>query len=210
MVVSRLALVERTQLSLADVNVVIAGGATMAIDVLVSIFSGFGAGQLRRAETLAHAQELCRAAPVDLLVLDSTLGGDGCAEFTRWLRREKGENRLCPVLLVAANPRTAGIGEARDSGVSYVIAKPVTPKAVFERLVFIVREQRGFVDGESYAGPDRRWRPPGAPPSGAEGRRADDQGRRGDDQGRRLADRATMSQPQVEPSAEPDRRVRES
>lgn len=170
---SRLTLIERTKLNLGDVAVLVVGGASMAVDLITCILSGFGANQLRRAESHAEAQQICRNSPIDLLVIDSTLGQEASDQLARWVRRQPGDNRLCPILLIAANPRPDGVGTARDSGVSYTIAKPVTPKVVFERLVWVVREKKSFIENDRYAGPDRRWRRLG-PPLGGDGRRSDD------------------------------------
>ena len=60
-----------------------------------------------------------------------------------------------------------------DAGVSYVVAKPLSPRVLFERLVYIVRDARQFIETPVYAGPDRRVRAMGPPP-GIAGRRAGD------------------------------------
>jgi hypothetical protein len=44
---------------------------------------------------------------------------------------------------------------------------------MLERILWVAREQRGFVACDSYAGPDRRFKFDG-PPAGGPGRRRDD------------------------------------
>ena len=71
--------------------------------------------------------------------------------------------------------RLSQLFKARDCGASFTIAKPITPKIVLERLFFIAKDQRMFVDCGAYIGPDRRFKREG-PPVGMEGRRSDDLG----------------------------------
>jgi hypothetical protein len=54
-----------------------------------------------------------------------------------------------------------------------VVAKPITPKVMFDRVMWLAREERQFVVTETYAGPDRRHKTFGPPP-GTKGRRHDD------------------------------------
>jgi hypothetical protein len=46
--------------------------------------------------------------------------------------------------------------EARDAGVTEFVAKPVTAKAVLERIHAVIYRPRPFVRTKDYFGPDRR------------------------------------------------------
>ena len=48
--------------------------------------------------------------------------------------------------------------EARDAGVTEFLVKPVSAKALVDRLRTVIERQRMFVRAESYTGPDRRRR----------------------------------------------------
>jgi len=48
------------------------------------------------------------------------------------------------------------IKAARDIGITEILAKPVTAKAVYERIISIIQNPRPFVRAKSYFGPDRR------------------------------------------------------
>ncbi len=169
----RLSVVEGAKLNLSEVTILAAGANPTEVDVLMQIFAGFGARQLRRAETPQQVREVLARETVDLLVLDAMMGVGVCMELVRGLRRLTGQNRFAPVFVTTGNALPSLIQEARENGVSYVVAKPLTPRVLFERLVWVVRDARAFVECDSYAGPDRRIRAVGPPP-GMEGRRADD------------------------------------
>lgn len=168
----RLSVVDSVKLNLSEVLVVLAGSSAMEVDMLAQVFSGFGVRDLRRAESV---DELARvvAGGVDLLVADAVMDAAGVMEVVRNLRRAPDDSRYAPVVLTTTNASPAMLTQARDSGVNYVVVKPLAPRVLFERLVWIAKDRRGYVDSERYVGPDRRVRTLG-PPSGMAGRRAGD------------------------------------
>jgi hypothetical protein len=50
------------------------------------------------------------------------------------------------------------VEEARDAGVTEVLAKPVTVQGLYDRIVQIVEQPRPFVRSHGFFGPDRRRR----------------------------------------------------
>ena len=46
--------------------------------------------------------------------------------------------------------------EARDAGVNEFVAKPLTARALIDRLRSVIDNERGWVKSNSYTGPDRR------------------------------------------------------
>ena len=69
--------------------------------------------------------------------------------------------------------REAILKKARDCGAHFVMTKPLTPITVLERVLWIAREGRRFVESDTYMGPDRRFKNEGVP-AGQVGRRRDD------------------------------------
>ena len=91
-----------------------------------------------------------------------------------WVRRDGPEAmRAVPLLLQTGHTQRTNVLRARDCGASVVLAKPVQPTMLFERLGWLARDQRPFISVPSYAGPDRRFQKLG-PPDGTAGRRSDD------------------------------------
>jgi hypothetical protein len=86
---------------------------------------------------------------------------------------ETNDNRLAPMMLISGHTVQSSITKARDCGANFVVAKPITPKVTFDRVMWLAREERQFVVTPTYAGPDRRHKTFGPPP-GTKGRRHDD------------------------------------
>lgn len=138
-------------------------------------------GQMLRAlgrRTVHEAYEAHRAMfelrrlPFGLLIIDADLAGlDGVA-FTRKLRADtECQNRHLPVIMMSAAPETCRIAEARDAGITEFLRKPFAASHLQTRLDSIAANPRGFIEAESYNGPDRRRRM--ASPAGGERRRQD-------------------------------------
>ncbi|HEX3919816.1 MAG TPA: response regulator [Caulobacteraceae bacterium] len=164
----------KAHFNLKYATILLADSGSMDMDIMVSMMMGFGAKTLHKQETIAGAKNLINKTILDLVVVGATLGdGDGC-DLVRWIRREVAEpNRFVPVLMIVGHTAISRISKARDCGASLILAKPLTPMVLIERIIWVAREGRSFVDCESYAGPDRRFKFTG-PPQGANGRRKDD------------------------------------
>ena len=167
-------LLPSTRINLEKATVLVLDDNGASLDILSQVVSGFGVKQLFRAESVMDAQALIRTKTFDLVISDVQMPVTDGIEFIEWLRREGGENnRYVPVILVTGHTRTSQIFKLRDAGSNYVVAKPITPKVLLERIVWVAREERQFIECDSYIGPDRRFKHEGPPP-GSDGRRKDD------------------------------------
>ncbi len=48
--------------------------------------------------------------------------------------------------------------DARDCGANFIITKPFSAKNLLERIVWVARDERPFLEVGDYFGPDRRFR----------------------------------------------------
>jgi DNA-binding response OmpR family regulator len=139
--------------------------------IAAQILRGFGIRHVNACRTLDEARALTNSTELDLIIADpSALSGQGM-DFLRWLRRsEKNTNRFVPIILVSGHSTNAAVMLSRDAGANFFVAKPFTPKVLLERIMFIARDKRPYVEAGKYVGPDRRWKVDG-PPGGTPGRR---------------------------------------
>lgn len=162
----------RARFNLEKASVLMLEGNSMGMDIMVQIVTGLGARSLHRCGSLEEAQEAVKKNTVDLIIADSLSNGEGY-EFVSWLRRSAGEpNCFTPVVVTAAHTPASMVAKARDCGAHYIIKKPLTPVVVLERILWIAREARPFIECDAYVGPDRRHKNEG-PPDGVPRRRDD-------------------------------------
>jgi CheY-like chemotaxis protein len=162
------------RLNLSKATVLLLQNNQTELDILGQVFIGFGVRAIRKCLTLGEAEDCIKSGILfDLVVVDSDMPGGVGYDFISRLRRMENDNRLAPMMLVSGHTVPSSIARARDCGANFVVAKPITPKVMLDRVMWLAREERQFVETDSYAGPDRRHKTFGPPP-GTKGRRHDD------------------------------------
>lgn len=79
--------------------------------------------------------------------------------FLRWVRRHKDSpDRFVPFIMITGYTEPERITEAREMGVTEVLAKPFSVMNIGEKLINIIEKPRQFVHTAAYFGPDRRRR----------------------------------------------------
>ena len=94
---------------------------------------------------------------VDLILSDYMMPGVNGNLFLRWIRTGEGApDRFVPFILVSGVASKNVVGEARDAGVSGVLAKPFSAKSLAEHILLVVNKSRHYVLAPGYFGPCRR------------------------------------------------------
>ena len=144
--------------------------------ILTQIIRAFGVSHFIPCTTIVEARQSVMENELHLILINANLKETGVYEFVNWLRRfDQPPNCFAPVILIAGHTQRANVERARDSGANVIMAKPVSPSSVLERVIWAAREKRPYVKCATYAGPDRRFQDLG-PPVGLPGRRFDDHG----------------------------------
>jgi DNA-binding response OmpR family regulator len=170
-----MALQDGEKINLEKASVMLIDANPQGMDILTQVFSGFGVRTPLRCSTAKDAVGLLRKVDVDLIVAEADLPGemDGY-DFVHWLRRSGlPQNSFTSVILVSGHTRAEKVARARDCGANFIILKPISPRILLQRIVWVAKENRPFVEAETYVGPDRRFKNAGPPP-GVKPRRSDD------------------------------------
>ena len=140
------------------------------MELLTRVFHGFGVRHPYRCFDKERALEVCKEADLDIIVCDGSLPDGETYDFISALRRSDLEpNRYVPVMVIQGHTPADQIIKARDCGANFVVAKPITPRLLLERVLWIAQESRPFIELDGYVGPDRRFQnlgPPGGPGTG--------------------------------------------
>jgi DNA-binding response OmpR family regulator len=144
-----------------------------SMTVLAQIISGFGIKTVHRCRHAAAAQQIAEGFDLDLVLANANTQNSDCYDFVRWLRHSNlHPNAFAPVMLVSGHTSMSNILKARDCGANYIVAKPLSPAVLLERIIWVAKEKRNFISCDAYCGPDRRVHE-GEPPAGIPERRAD-------------------------------------
>lgn len=155
---------ESAVINLTGAVTMVVDDSPFALDLTTQALLGFGIRTRYACNSGAEAMAILREQPIDLLIVDCEMPDmDGYA-LVRWLRRSGLDpNAFTPVIMTAAHVRRSKVSEARDCGASFVVTKPFSASTLLERLVWIARDTRPFLEVGDYFGPDRRFRQGEAP-----------------------------------------------
>lgn len=159
--------------NLRDLVILVADPNAYARRITNGILRGFGANKVLEVEQTLSLFQVLSSQKIDILLCDTRLPPHGGLMLTRTIRRNaNNENRTIPILLMSSDTGESTIKNARDAGANIVVAKPMSPKSLYDRLAWIAFNPRPFIDTATYFGPDRRFKIEGYP--GGVGRRKGD------------------------------------
>ncbi len=122
-----------------------------------AILQSAGIRKIREVADGAAALEALREHPADIAIVDFNMFPLDGVEFTRLVRNSPDSpNPYLPIIMMTGHSERARVMEARDAGVTEFVVKPITAKAIFDRIQAVIIRPRPFVKTEGYFGPDRR------------------------------------------------------
>jgi len=78
-------------------------------------------------------------------------------KFTRIVRNhEHSPNPFVPIIMISGHTEKHRVEAARDAGVTEFLAKPISAKGLYQRILNVVANPRPFIKTKTYFGPDRR------------------------------------------------------
>ena len=162
-------------INLEKARALIVDDNAQSLDILVGVLTSFGLRNVVRKADGKEAQEELKYHAFDLILTNSALPGLNGYDLTRWLRRESDDaNRQTPVIIVTSHTRRSQVETARDCGANFIVTKPISPAVMLERILWVAKGDRLFIECDAYIGPDRRGRNQGPPVEHPDGRRRDD------------------------------------
>ena len=156
---------ESSVINLTGAVTMVVDDSPFGLDLTAGALRGFGIKIKYACNSAAEAMEILKDEAIDLLVVDAEMPDMDGYGLVRWLRRSGLDpNAFVPVIMTAAHVRRSRVSEARDCGANFVITKPFSASTLLERIVWVARDSRPFLEVGDYFGPDRRFRsgnPPG-------------------------------------------------
>ena len=98
----------------------------------------------------------------DLIITDWMMTPVDGLEYTRFIRTSiDSPDIYTPIILMTGHTEKWRIITARDAGVTELLAKPITAKTLYDRILAVIEKPRPYVRTKSFFGPCRRrvnWR----------------------------------------------------
>ncbi|MFN3560238.1 MAG: response regulator [Brevundimonas sp.] len=143
--------------SLAALQVLLVDDNQHMRAITSAVLQSAGIRKVREATDGAAALEVLREHPVDLVIVDFNMFPLDGVEFTRLVRNSPDSaNPYLPIIMMTGHSEKTRVYEARDAGVTEFVVKPITAKAILDRIQAVIFKPRPFVKTDGYFGPDRR------------------------------------------------------
>ncbi len=129
------------------------------LNLISEILRGIGVRQIKALTDSAAAFKELSISPADFIVCDHVMEPLTGIEFTRLLRTSADSpDKFVPVIMTTGYSDRGTVIEARDAGITEFLAKPITAKALYGRVLEVINNPRPFIRSKTYFGPDRRRR----------------------------------------------------
>ena len=124
------------------------------------ILIALGARGITEASDGADAFKELRHFAADIIICDWNMEPLDGLDFTRLVRTASDSpNHFIPIILLTGFTEMNRVMEARDSGISEFLAKPISARKLYSRVQSIIESPRPFIRTtgmNGYFGPDRR------------------------------------------------------
>jgi DNA-binding response OmpR family regulator len=78
-------------------------------------------------------------------------------ELAQMIRRPRANaNPYVPIIMLTGHSEKKRELSARDAGITEFLVKPISAKALYERILNVAANPRPFIKTKTYFGPDRR------------------------------------------------------
>ena len=145
--------------SLKSLNVLLVDDNQNMRAIAAAVLHSADIRNVHEAAEGATAFDLLRRHPIDLAIVDFNMFPLDGVEFTRLVRTSPDSpNTFLPIIMMTGHSERSRVYEARDAGVTEFIVKPLTAKAVLDRINAVIMRPRAFIKTDDYVGPCRRRR----------------------------------------------------
>ncbi len=125
--------------------------------ILRTLLHGFGAREVYEAEDGASGLEAFTHYMPDIVIADWVMPIFDGLELAQMIRQPGANaNPYVPIIMLTGHSDKKRVMIARDAGVTEFLAKPISAKALYERILNVLVRPRPFVKTRTYFGPDRR------------------------------------------------------
>jgi len=150
--------VGQPRLNLKGVTALVVDSDHFTRGLVMQMLRGFGMDMPGTCETGEEAISYLQHHYVDLCIVEAVLPDMQSPDLIGWIRKQEKAMRFIPVIVLTGYTQLRMVEAARDGGANNVVKKPVSPQGLFDRITWIARVSRPFIETTNYVGPDRRFR----------------------------------------------------
>ena len=142
--------------NLSKINVLILDSNSLIRRLMSAVFQEFGVSKGRSTGDPDAAFEMFQSNTPDLIISDWSPDLDGLEFIKRIRSNPDSPDPFVPIIVCTGNTEKHHVCTARDAGITEFLAKPVSAKSIYSRIVAVIENHRKFIRYRDYFGPDRR------------------------------------------------------
>lgn len=144
--------------SLGELKLLIVDDNPHLREIISVMLHAFGLKNVAEASTAAGAIDFLATQECDLVIADEGSEGSLGAELARLIRAsDTVQHSDVPILLKTEDTGDGNLVDARQAGVTAILAKPFCSKTLFNHVRAVIERPDTFVMIKGYFGPDRRF-----------------------------------------------------
>jgi CheY-like chemotaxis protein len=120
-------------------------------------FSGSGWPIINEAEDGAAGLKSFTHYHPDIVITDWAMPILDGLELTQMIRQPRANsNPYVAIIMLAGHSDKKRVTSARDAGITEFLAKPISAKGLYQRVIKVIANPRPFIKTKNYFGPERR------------------------------------------------------
>jgi len=125
--------------------------------IIRALLQGFGSREVHEADDGVGGLEAFNQYTPDIVIIDWAMPIFDGLEFARMIRQpDTNASPFTPIIMLTAHSERKRVTAARDAGITEFMVKPISAKALYQRILTVIVNPRPFIRTKSYFGPDRR------------------------------------------------------
>ncbi len=122
-----------------------------------TLLHGFGTREVYEAEDGAGGLEAFNHYSPDIVITDWAMPIFDGLELAQMIRQPTSNtNPYVAIIMLTGHSEKKRVVASRDAGITEFLAKPISAKGLYQRILNVVANPRSFIRTKSYFGPDRR------------------------------------------------------
>lgn len=127
--------------------------------IMRSILETFEVASVRVTTTYDETILILNNSMFDCIFVDNMMSQKSGLKLAKYIRQSNQYKlQKVPIILYTAFTGLQSILNARDAGITEILAKPISPEQIMEKMTNALFNQRDFIISDVYFGPDRRRR----------------------------------------------------
>jgi CheY-like chemotaxis protein len=155
------------RLNLKNVGVLVVDRSNYSRALIMQALRGFGVTYIVDFDNGAAAMGFLAQSTIDLCLIEADLPDMTGADLIRSIRQLPREPlRFVPIIALSGYTQFRLLNTVRAAGANLVLKKPLSPQSLFDRISWLGRTKRAYIETDTYTGPDRRFHSTDPPDGG--------------------------------------------